>query len=175
MTASDFFFLPPESQFTLPTDHNRRQAQSGTTHDHVKGQRSATQTGNEHDYPPIDPDHQGDAFSSVALSFGNEHPKRLTTKCTPPARTDRPYLTQIRALELIFWTALRIYTPGTQNELRGQMREVKDHTTDLTKASATPQTKKRLPPRPRRPIYRRLLQAIWSEQTKVSKRSNTVA
>ena len=68
-----------------------------------------------------------------------------------------------------------IYTPSTQNGLRGQMCEVKDRTTDLTKASATPQTKKRLPPRTRRPIYRRLLQAIWSEQTKVSKRSNTVA
>ena len=97
------------------------------------------------------------------------------TKGTPPARTDRPYVVQIRALGTIFPSLQRIYTPGSKNRLTGQMREVKDRTTDLTKASATPQTKKRLPPRRRRPIYRRLLQAIWSEQTKVSKRSNTVA
>ena len=97
------------------------------------------------------------------------------TKGTPPALTDRPYVAPIRALGTIFPSPQRIYTPGSKNRLTGQMREVKDRTTDRTKASATPQTKKRLPPRPRRPIYRRLLQAIWSEQTKVSKRSNTVA
>ena len=78
-------------------------------------------------------------------------------KGSAPARTDRPYRAQIRALGTIFRSPQRIYTPGSKNRLTGQMREVKDRTTDLTKASATPQTKKRLPPRPSGPLYRRRL------------------
>ena len=38
-----------------------------------------------------------------------------------------------------------IHTQGAQNTVRGQIRTIKDRTTDPTKASATPQTKKRLP------------------------------
>ena len=38
-----------------------------------------------------------------------------------------------------------IHTQGAQNTARGQIRTIKDRTTDPTKASATPQTKKRLP------------------------------
>ena len=61
-----------------------------------------------------------------------------------------------------------IHTPGTQNGPRGQIPAVKDRTTDPTKASATPQTKKRLPPRPRGPLYRRRLQADGNHATKVN-------